>query len=429
MGVQRWSDEQLTWARNQHADGHEWDEIGAGLGCSGNAIRKSCDGRSRAGADAPSPAPAMQPRAQSPGSQPVTNNGDDVRRLVEACRRGPVTLRDLCDRLHCCPADAERLLARARAEGYTVDVAGDAVAWTRPEEGRSSEAKIAAVAGEYHLGVISDTHFGSKHCHPEWIADWVEHAYAKGVRTVVHAGDMLAGQSEKIRWDLAEHGLDAQCAAAFEGLPRKPGLEYHFIDGNHDEHFWNLSGQLTGPRLVEYFQARGRTDLVCTGQRAGLVFLKAPKVKRPVVVKLWHPKAGKSYALSYQPQNHIRDMAVGVKPDILVCGHWHVAGYFEQRGVHALLAGTFEGPGSSFSQSLGGAVSCGGTVVTFGVTEQGTLRHFMPDRTSYYEEEHARELELSPGGLHVTKRQNEVLDAAFQSLQQLIGAMRPGAAA
>jgi predicted phosphodiesterase len=355
----------------------------------------------------------------------VQQASGDVRRLVDFCRARPRSLRDVCDHLGCSPKAAEFLYEQARANGYSVDLSGAEIAWRRVDVNeRTTRAKIEPVAGEYHVGVMSDTHYGSKYCEPDWIEDWVERAYTKGVRRIVHAGDLLAGQSEKIRWDLSHHGLDAQCQEAFERLPKRPGLEYHFIDGNHDEHFRNLVGQETGYRVVEYFKARGRHDVVCAGQRAGLVLLEAPVCKRPIVVKLWHPKAGKSYAISYQPQNHIRDMGVGVKPDVLVCGHWHVAGYFCQRGVHALLGGTFENPGSSFSKSLGGAVANGATILSFGITEHGTIRDLEYKWTSYYVEERARSLELSPAGIAISKRQDEVLAEALLSLQQLVGALR-----
>lgn len=374
------------------------------------------------GCDLPRPAPLPAEVADT-----VAPDGE-LKRLVDFCRARGRSMREVCDALDVSPRRAEALLQQARSGGYTVDVSGDQVAWTNPTlEDRRTEARVEPVSGEYHLGVISDTHFGSKHCMAAELDDFISLAYAAGVRVVVHAGDMLCGQSEKIRWDIEHHGLDAQCAAAFEQLPRRDGLEYHFIDGNHDEHFWGLTGQLTGPRLVEYFAARGRHDVHCVGQRAGLVLLRVRECQRPVVVKLWHPKSGKAYALSYHAQNHIRDMPVGVKPDLLVCGHWHVSGFFPQRGVHAILAGCFEGPGSSFSQSLGGAVSNGGAIVSLGVTQHGTLRSIKYDFKPYYVSERARELEMSPGGLRV-ERTEDAMTAALAAMQQALGALKGAAA-
>jgi predicted phosphodiesterase len=350
---------------------------------------------------------------------------DDVRRLVEACRRGPQSLADVCNALDCSPKRALAALGQARDQGFTVDLTGDAVAWRDPSRDETEvTAKVAPVVGDEHMiGVISDTHFGSKWCKEAELEDFIGRAYDRGVRTVVHAGDMLAGQNDKtIRWDLDAHGLDAQCAAAFEGLPKRDGLTYHFIDGNHDEHFWMLSGQVTGQRLVEYFNARGRHDVVYCGARGGKVLLKSPVCKRPIVVKLWHPKSGKSYAVSYHPQNAIRDMAPGLKPDILVCGHWHTFCYFEQRGIHALCAGTFEGPESSFSQSLGGAVALGGTILSFALTKHGTLRDVGIRRSSYYVNEHAREIEVMPAGTRIERDGGQGVTAALDSLRSALSA-------
>ena len=169
-------------------------------------------------------------------------------------------------------------------------------------------------------------------------------------------------------------------------LPRLDGLRYVFIDGNHDSTFWDETGYPTGKAIEDGAAREGRSDLEYVGARGALLRVGGVKIE------LWHPKKGTSYALSYHLQNHIRDMALGRKPDILLAGHWHTSVYVEQRAVHSFACGTFQGGGSQFSKSLGGAPSIGGWILSWGLTEHGTLRRLGMQRVSYFEREEPREV-------------------------------------
>jgi hypothetical protein len=190
-------------------------------------------------------------------------------------------------------------------------------------------------------------------------------------------------------FELTHSGIEDQTRDLFETLPAKPGLTYHGIVGNHDQTFSDEVGMDPGDYFEWYFKKRGRHDLHFYGMRGAYLKL------RGAIIELWHPRKSGAYSLSYHLQNHIRDYGVGRKPDILLAGHWHTFVYLEQRGVHALACGTFQGAGSSFSKSLGGSPSIGGTFLSWEVTEQRTLRHVAVERVSYFEEENVRALELA----------------------------------
>jgi predicted phosphodiesterase len=204
---------------------------------------------------------------------------------------------------------------------------------------------------------------------------------------VLHAGDILDGCYDHGRWELSHHGLDKQIDDAIETLPRLDGLRYVAISGNHDETFTKSTGMDTGRAIVDRFRSEGRTDLEYVGPRGAMLRLGG------VRIELWHPRqTSAAYSLSYRLQNKIRDTSVGRKPDLLLAGHWHTSVYLEQRGVHALACGTFQGGGSAFSKSLGGAPSIGGTLISWETTEHGTLRRVAVERSAYYENEAPREI-------------------------------------
>ncbi len=336
-----------------------------------------------------------------PGPSPGAGSDATAPELLELatfCRSRQRSLEDVCERFRCPPSGARQLLNRARAAGYTIDLAGDALAWRAPEDVPSPTVETVAlrpVTGDrFVVAVCADLHFGSKYCMREALADYMRQVYADGARICLVAGDILDGCYQHGRWELSHHGWDEQARDALESLPQLEGMRYYAIDGNHDTTFWAESGMVSGQRLVEYFSAHGRTDVTYLGSREGRLSLRMLRIQRPVLVELWHPRPHKAYALSYQMQKRIEAYAPGTKPDVLICGHWHTALYLETRGIHALAAGCFQSPESSFARSLVGGVSCGGWSLSWQATTVGTLRRVRAERWAYYHREDARAVEL-----------------------------------
>lgn len=332
----------------------------------------------------PPPPEARPSRHASP-----TVNHDDVRRLVELTRREPVAFEELCDELDMSPSKARALVDRARADGFHVDVAHGQVGYRPPEANqRIQPVGIAPIIGERQtIGIISDTHLGSRYCLREQLRDFVHHAYAEGAREILHPGDVLDGMYKHGIWELTHSGIDEQCRDLFETLPQLPGLNYRAISGNHDFTFSEGSGLDVGRHIEGYFRAYGRDDLHFYGDRSAYLRVGG------AVFHLWHPKKGCGYARSYALQKQVESYASGYKPHVLLVGHWHVFAHVFERGVHALACPTFQGGGSAFSKSLGGAPAIGGTLVRFDMTEHGTMRNFVHEYRAYFEVERPHNVE------------------------------------
>lgn len=316
--------------------------------------------------------------------------------VVMACKRGPVSFEDLCNRLDLSPSKLRSALDECREAGYRLEITGDSVAYKAPEFERplDTTVDVAQVAGgRYVVAAVGDIHFGSLYCKRDYLKDFCAHAYDAGARLFLQVGDMLDGCYTFGTWELSHHGWEQQAQDAFESLPKMPGARWLFIDGNHDETFSLKVGMLSGAQLVEYFKARGRDDLRYLGPRGAMVNLVMGNGRYPVRVELWHPRKSLGYALTYQSQNKVRDYSPGQKPQLLLIGHWHSFSYFEQRGVHVVACGTFQGQGSAFSKSLGGHVSLGSQIVGWDVTESGTMRNVSVERSQYYDHEPAEEVQ------------------------------------
>lgn len=308
--------------------------------------------------------------------------------LLKATRK-PIDFARLCDVLDMSPTRVRGLVSDAQAQGYTVQVAGDAIGWREPEASNDLREIAAPAKGEWtRIAVASDWHAGSKYCLRHYIADFQTRAREWcGERTIIlSAGDQVDGAYEHGKWELSHHGLEEQTEDFLDIYKPHKGQDLYYIDGNHDETFWRQTGYPTGKAIEDAARARGRTDLHYLGARGAMISIGGVKIS------LWHPKPKKGYALSYPLQNYIRDIPLGHKPDILLAGHWHSRSYFEQRGIHAFGCPTFQGGGSSFGKSLGGAPSIGGWLIAWRRTEHGTLREIDIKPISYYEHEQPREV-------------------------------------
>ena len=304
-----------------------------------------------------------------------------VGKLVEATKRGPVKFSDLCDKLNLSPAKTKELIQQSRQAGVSIHVEHDHVGIRNTYEEKVTSVGIAPVVGERQkIAVISDTHLGSKYCLREQLVDFIEHAYEQGVRDILHPGDVLDGMYRHGLWEVSHSGLEAQTEDLFEVLPKKKGLNYHCITGNHDWTFAEASGVDAGSYMSTYFKERGRNDLHFYGNRGAFLRVKG------ALIHLWHPRSGNSYAKSYGIQKHIEKYSA-IKPQILLAGHWHTFCYVYERGIHGIACPTFQGGGSAFSKSLGGAPSIGGLLLSWDLTEHGTIRSFVIEKRAYFEEE------------------------------------------
>ncbi len=311
-------------------------------------------------------------------------------KIVGSVKKGHHTsLEAICDKLDMSPARGRQLVEEANAKGFRVVLEGQFVGQAPPPD-PAVETIIkmpAPVAHKHLIALIGDPHIGSKHHMKGEFLDFIGNAYERGVRTFPCVGDLLDGVYSFSIYEQSHRGFEEQVQAAIEELPRLEGAYWPWILGNHDETFESKSGMSVISAANAMFRDAGRTDVECVGSRGKILRLKAPGEKRGVSLELWHPKKGAGYALTYAMQNHIRDYPVGRKPDILAVGHWHTAAYFNSRGVHAFACGCWQGGGSSFGKSLGGAPAIGSWIVEYSLTEAGTVREVNPSWRSYYEYE------------------------------------------
>ena len=155
-----------------------------------------------------------------------------------------------------------------------------------------------------------------------------------GIKSVLHAGDVVAGFGIYAGQENEVHtfGADAQAEYVVKNYPKIKGITTYFITGNHDLSFHKRSGVDIGQIITTK-----RPDMIYLGQYQGDVFLDG------VRIRLIHPDGGGAYAISYKLQKIAEQIRSGDKPHILISGHAHTSMYFWYRNIHCLMAGCFEG--------------------------------------------------------------------------------------
>jgi predicted phosphodiesterase len=188
------------------------------------------------------------------------------------------------------------------------------------------------------IGLIGDTHLGSLFADMS-VLKTAYHIFKKqGVKSVYHAGDILAGEKmyRGQEYELGVHGADAQVGFCVNNYPEANGITTHFITGNHDGSFFKRAGLDIGQII-----ASKRPDLHYLGPDEQDVIITG-KGNRRAILRLTHPRKGTAYAISYQTQKMIEAWSGGDKPAIVAIGHYHKAEYIFYRNVHAFQVGCIE---------------------------------------------------------------------------------------
>lgn len=175
----------------------------------------------------------------------------------------------------------------------------------------------------YRIGLISDTHLGSKYQQLTCLYDAYRILDEKDVDFILHAGDIVDGVGvyRGQHQELFLHNAEEQRKYVEDVYPKpkKQGLKTYMIGGQHDRSFYKEGGYDIVEHICEH-----RDDLVYRG------FYSAQFEVKGLPIRLEHPGGGIAYARSYAPQKIVENMMGFIntipsaqKPALLLMGHWH----------------------------------------------------------------------------------------------------------
>jgi predicted phosphodiesterase len=311
-------------------------------------------------------------------------SGENDDWLLAAMKRAGdrATVSELADAADVSPKRVRDALERLGTRGFRLEEDAGHVVLTRkpPASDLSFTAGPELFDGDLvRFGVVSDTHLGSKECHLQELHVAYQFMADRGIRTVLHPGDLVAGMGvykHQIR-DLHVHGFDNQVAYAIENYPdgSELGITTEIVGGNHD-----LEGDFgrDGADPVRAF-CTARPDFKHLGDYSAWVDL--PNGGR---VHILHPGGGGSYALSYRAQKIAEGYEGGTKPNVTLFGHWHRRGDFTARGIQLLLCATFEGSTSLAKRYGLGEPAIGFHIVEARMADDGSLVEWNPRWCPFY---------------------------------------------
>lgn len=215
--------------------------------------------------------------------------------------------------------------------------------------------------------VVSDTHFGNIHQQLHLLNKIYQEAYNRGIKIVLHCGDMVDGnypnRPESPRQQFL-HNFDEQVGYVVDMYPKVKGITTKYILGSHDEtHYKN------GGATVNEWVSRCRSDMEYLGQDKGS--LTIDKVK----IFMDHPGGGSAQSLSYKPQKRIEMLESSFKPKILLIGHFHKSYSFVYRNVRGIQVPSLCGKTQfQFKQGLSNAV--GAYFLNIYSDNKGNIQYF-----------------------------------------------------
>ena len=201
---------------------------------------------------------------------------------------------------------------------------------------RIDSSKITISGDSFCFGYFSDAHIGSSMFQPELFAYMVKFFQEQKPDFILNAGDHLEGMSGRPGhvYELSQIGLSQQLKYAVELYSQLDNFDHYGIDGNHDQWYFkkNDNGVVVGEELAKSLKKYHHL-----GQDEGNMEING------IRIRLVHAGDGTAYADSYKLQRRIDSLSGGVKPHIILSGHYHKELYIFRRGVHGLECGTLCG--------------------------------------------------------------------------------------
>jgi predicted phosphodiesterase len=263
-------------------------------------------------------------------------------------------------------AELERLAAELYDEGTDFRIEHGRVLQSVKDRHRDSETAIDFGKTHLRLGIVSDTHGGSKFEQLTALQAFYRHADEAEVDAFIHAGDFVQGSDKMhlgMEHEVHAHGSDAQVSYVVGTYPKSErGVKTYAISGNHDASFLKDGGANVVRQI-----AKGREDIVYLGQDAA--YLTIGNLRAYVV----HPDGGGAYAKSYKGQKFSESLPVERDVRLLLLGHYHNYVSFMQRETAVFQLPCFQSQYSWLARK-GLHPDIGGVVLDLWLDDSGGLR-------------------------------------------------------
>jgi len=225
----------------------------------------------------------------------------------------------------------------------------------------------------FRYGLVGDTHLCCKESRVAELHATYDLFRKEGIQTVFHAGNIVDGYVPRINGSsVLDSTVDGQAQYVIDNYPARPDMVTYYITGDDHEGWWQKEGFNFGAYLQWMAKNQDRNDLRYIGHVEADVELRHHNGSK-TIIKVQHPGGGSAYARSYAGQKQIESWEGGEKPNILVQGHYHVSGYFQDRNVHLISLPGFQDQ-TIFARKKRLRMEIGAAILEFKVSpEDGTV--------------------------------------------------------
>jgi hypothetical protein len=298
------------------------------------------------------------------------------------------TLSELSDAFDCGITKIRQAIEELQSTGYNISIENDYVIFDNLIQ-KNDDTVLSIeknVHGFYRMGVCGDNHLCSKYERLDVLNALYDKYEAEGITVVYNTGNWIDGEARFNKHDLHTHGLDNQIRYMIEKYPQRKGITTKYITGDDHEGWYTQREGVDVGRYLQYKALEaGRSDLVFLGHMEHDEIIKAPNGQTKL--RVLHPGGGSSYAISYTSQKIVESYTGGDKPDILIDGHYHKAGYNFIRGVHVVQAGCTQDQ-TPFMRKKKLAAHLGGWIIDFTTDDKGAVIRFRQEFFPFFDKQY-----------------------------------------
>jgi hypothetical protein len=293
---------------------------------------------------------------------------------------------ELADYFDCGPSRMKTLVSELIAEGHTLSLndSGEVLFSTTIPKAAPTVLNIDKMStGFYRFGLTGDNHLCSRYERLDVLNALYDEFERQGITTVLNTGNWIDGEARFNKHDLHTHGMGHQIEYFLKAYPQRSGMVTQLITGDDHEGWYTQREGVDVGRIMQMEARRmGREDLFYIGHMEADIIL--PAKNGQTKVRVLHPGGGSSYAISYTSQKIVESYTGNEKPDILVDGHYHKAGYNFIRGVHVVQTGCTQDQ-TPFMRKKRLAAHLGGWIIEFKTDDNGAVTSFKQEWMPFYD--------------------------------------------
>ena len=278
--------------------------------------------------------------------------------ILKVLKGGKYTYKEIAKLLNIKKSKARREIQKLKENGYSViseyTRKGKLVHYLQTDPIESED--FIYIQKPKKIGIVSDTHLGSKYCALKKLKEFYKILEDEGVDVIIHAGDLTDGNGRVYKGQLNEvyvYGFDDMLDYVVNEYPES-SVKTMLISGNHDDSFLKSEGANIVKMICEQ-----RDDL----QYLGSIAARLKDYDNDFLIEVVHSKGQTPYARSYKAQKQLEQMVE--KPDLSIRGHLQTSMFLPYLESNVFEAGCFQEQ-TPFLKRMGLYPQVGGWIVEIG---------------------------------------------------------------